>query len=92
MAKYRKKPIVIEAFRWTGDQDKADDPDWIVGAIRRHDVFFVREAGLCVMKIKTLEGVMTASLGDWIIRGVNHEIYPCKSDIFYKMYELVREE
>jgi hypothetical protein len=44
------------------------------------------------MKIKTLEGVMTANIGDWIIQGVNGEIYPCKPDIFEKTYELLKEQ
>lgn len=44
-----------------------------------------------VMKIKTLEGVMNANVGDWIIKGVNGEFYPCKPDIFEKTYERVAE-
>lgn len=67
MSRYRKLPVVIEAFRldgrWRGGPD--------------------------IAKIKTLEGEMTASKGDWIIRGVNGEIYPCKPDIFAKTYERV---
>ena len=60
--KFRKKPIVIEAY-----QTRA------------------------VMHIATLEGVMTANPGDWIITGVNGEQYPCKPDIFEKTYEPVEE-
>lgn len=44
-----------------------------------------------VIKIETLEGVMDASIGDWIIKGVNGEFYPCKPDIFEKTYEAVEE-
>ena len=47
------------------------------------------EAGNPILKIQTLEGVMTASLGDWIIKGVSGEFYPCKPDIFEKTYQLV---
>lgn len=63
MAKYRKKPVVIEAYQ----TDKE-------------------------MKIETLEGVMHASIGDYIITGVNGEQYPCKPDIFEKTYDKVEDE
>ena len=62
MAKYRKKPVVIEAYQT--------------------DV---------KIQIETLEGTMWASVGDWIITGVNGEQYPCKPDIFEKTYERVCE-
>jgi hypothetical protein len=42
MSKFRKKPIVIEAFKWTGDQDQTEDPEWIIEAIRNGDAFFDR--------------------------------------------------
>jgi hypothetical protein len=83
--KYRKKPIIIEAFKWTGGPDQTEDPVWIIEAIKTGNVFFDD----CTMKIKTLEGIMTANIGDWIIQGVNSEIYPCKPDIFEKTYEKV---
>jgi hypothetical protein len=47
--------------------------------------------GHCTMHIQTLEGVMEASIGDWIIRGIQGEVYPCKPDIFYATYERVSE-
>lgn len=91
--KYRKKPVVIEAIQWTGlnlEEIKAFaggsliydilDTAWEVGKGRPH-VF---------IKIKTLEGDMTASEGDYIIRGVSGELYPCKPDIFKKTYEVVK--
>ena len=62
MAKYRKKPVVIEAYKTEQEMD-----------------------------IPTLEGVMHASIRDFIITGVNGEMYPCKPDIFEKTYELVKE-
>lgn len=62
MAKYRKKPIVIEAEQLTQRTS-----------------------------ISTLEGVMIGNVGDWLITGVNGEVYPCKNDIFLKTYELVEE-
>lgn len=87
MGKYRKKPVVIEAFRWTGDQDQTEDPIWICEAIRSGQVTFNYPE--CVMLINTLEGQMIASRGDYIIRGVQGEIYPCKPDIFLATYEEV---
>ena len=92
MGKFRKKPVVIEAIRWNGDNLKE-----IIGLIGLHDSvkswawyeyeFLVKEYGL---KIFTLEGTMDANIGDWIIKGVNNEPYPCKPDIFEKTYEEVR--
>lgn len=85
MGKYRKKPIEIEAFIWTGDHDQTEDPTWIVEAMGRGDVWF-EASGL---QIRTLEGVMTANRGDYVIRGIKGEIYPCKPDIFEASYERV---
>ena len=83
MGAYTKKPVTIEAFRWTGGPDQGEDPVWICDAIRQGTVRFV-EAGL--MSIQTTEGVMNASAGDWIIRGVEGEIYPCKDSVFQASY------
>jgi len=86
MAKFKKKPVVIEAFQWTGGPDQTEDPTWIVEAIKRGDVYY-QGGDTPYLTIETLEGKMRANLGDWIIRGVNGEIYPCKPDIFLKTYE-----
>lgn len=83
MGLYRKKPVVIEAFQWTGDADQIDDPVWIVEAIKTGKVII----GQGILQIETLEGVMEAKPGDWIIKGVQGEIYPCKPDIFEATYE-----
>lgn len=83
--KWRKKPVVIEAFQWTGDKDQLGEPQWIVDAIKANDVFLDSEG----LNIATLEGVLTASRGDWIIRGVKGELYPCKPDIFAATYDPV---
>lgn len=92
MAKYRKKPVEIEAFKWTGDINQTEDPIWIVEAIEKGDVWCHEdsESSYTEMKIKTLEGVMTANRGDYIIKGVKGEIYPCKPDIFEITYEVVK--
>jgi hypothetical protein len=83
MSKFRKKPVVIEAFKWTGRPDQDEDPVWIVEAIKKGDAFF--EDG--DFKLWTLEGTMTVSRGDYVIRGIKGEIYPCKPDIFEATYE-----
>lgn len=79
--KYRKKPIEIEAFRLGIDSI----PDWFMDKITRNDIII--HGGMMCADIKTLEGVMVASFGDFIIKGVKGEIYPCKADIFYDTYE-----
>ena len=86
MAQYRKKPVVIEAIQLTAEtvQECYD----FVGAKGNFP-----ECGMGIdpadgqFKITTLEGVHTASVGDWIIKGVNGEFYPCKPDIFEKTYD-----
>jgi hypothetical protein len=87
MAKYRKKPVVIEAFQWFGDHRQEEDPEWIVEAIKRSEVYFVGQD----MLINTLEGTMTCDEGDYVIQGVKGEIYPCKPDIFALTYEKVED-
>ena len=81
--KFRKKPIIIEAIRWSG-KNEID----IVKLINRRVYFSFRFiANKQIIVIKTLEGRMTANIGDWIIEGINGEIYPCKNYIFEKTYE-----
>lgn len=86
--KYRKKPVVIEAVRWTCDNWK--EIETFLGA----DVMFgtiYEPDPACVACIDTLEGKMYARPGDYIIKGVNGEYYPCKPDVFAKTYEAVEE-
>jgi hypothetical protein len=87
--KYRKRPVVIEAFLWTGGPDQTEDPEWIIEAIKNGKVRFVNTELGCRMQIETLEGSMVARPGDFIIQGVKGEIYPCKPDIFEATYERV---
>lgn len=92
MAIYRKKPVKIEAFKWTGGPDQVEDPIWIKAEIECGNVRF--DKGLddeCIMVIRTLEGLMSASPGDYIIKGIKGEIYPCKPDIFEATYDFVGE-
>ena len=87
--KYRKKPVVIEAMQFTGQSNVRDLASWCGG---RHTADAKpSDPGDISHKllIPTLEGVMTASLGDWIIKGVKGEFYPCKPDIFEATYEEV---
>lgn len=85
--KFRKKPIVIDAARWEEDGEM---PDWLIAAINTGMVVLGGEPiGYPHAEIVTLEGVMRANVGDWIIKGVKNEIYPCKPDIFEALYEKV---
>lgn len=92
MSLWRKKPVVVEAFLWTGGPDQTEDPEWIVEAIGAGRVAFINAGSAdCQLAIKTLEGTMMAESGDWIIKGVENEIYPCKPSIFAATYEAVFE-
>lgn len=87
--KYRKKSVVIEAVQWTGDRDIINN---FIGLKNNpnNSIFSYSEDG--VLLIKTLEsghGMHTANIGDYIIKGVKGEFYPCKPDIFAMTYEPV---
>ena len=82
--KYKKKPVIVEAVQYTGN-NFVD----IVKFTRNGKRYIEFEDDIC--RIETLEGIMTASKGDFIIKGVKGEFYPCKPDIFEQTYELVKE-
>ncbi len=82
MPQFRKKPVVIEAIKWDGKSNTLARIDLL--ALSSNMVFMVDDGTL---SIATLEGEMTAQPGDWIIRGVKGELYPCKPDIFEATYE-----
>lgn len=94
--KYRKKPVEVEAFQYAGvrksDQTNLGEylfnecPKWLSDAWDDGVMFKDETKNLY---IKTLEGVMKVNIGDYIIRGVKGEIYPCKPDIFEQTYEKV---
>ena len=93
MSKYMKKPIVIEAIQWTKEND-VELEHWLSKEksveLEIDDHLYVAGVGtpyISKIQIKTLEGTMEASYGDYIIKGINGEIYPCKPDIFEKTYE-----
>lgn len=78
---YRKKPVVIEAVLWDGKNDTASFiQEWSGNKV---------ECGNGLLDIHTLEGTMRATEGDYIIKGVQGEFYPCKPDIFEATYEEV---
>ena len=84
MPMFRKKPVVIEAIQLRGGEAPGElAGDVIAGRVR------YTEDG-CVL-IMTLEGSMRADPGDWIIRGVKGELYPCKPDVFAATYEPVED-
>jgi hypothetical protein len=86
--KYRKKPIVIEAIQWTGDNIK-EIFEWSEGCIRSckpHKPFY---DWICT---ETLEGYMEAGVDDWCIKGVEGEFYFCKDSVFKKTYEVACEK
>ena len=85
--KFRKKPVVIEAVQWTGDNH--DDIIDLAKGCERSIAF--SNDGSSLM-IATLEGNHLAGIGDWIIKGVHGELYPCKPDIFAATYDSVQDE
>ncbi len=89
MAKYRKKPVVVEAQQFTDDAAGILLALWCGGKYFSGATSDTRFSP--VIYIETLEGLMEARLGDWIIKGVQGEFYPCKPDIFEATYELVEE-
>lgn len=86
MAKFRKKPVVIEAVRWNGKYtDGTEWPDWFRDAWDQTKLYFY--LGGRDLAVETLEGQMVARIGDFVIQGIKGEIYPCKPDIFDATYE-----
>lgn len=97
--KYRKKPVVVNAFRWFTN---LPEPNFLKRAFEAETIKIVHVEILgdsfietsnkskeTALKIETLEGTMFAFEGDYIIEGVHGELYPCKADIFEETYELV---
>ena len=88
--KYRKKLVIIEAIQFEDNSDRIIEIHEFMGG----DTIRVNyeDKDNPYLKIETLEGIMKASVGDYIIKGVNGEFYPCKPDIFEKTYERVIDE
>lgn len=90
--KYRKKPVIIEAVEVSEALRNAREswdflPEWLVAAYKQGGAVFARDHIL----IKTREGIMRGDYHDWIIQGVQGELYPCKPDIFEATYDEVSE-
>ena len=83
MDSYRKKPVVIQAVKWDGNPDISPDVRKAVD----DKTLIIDDAGSIL--VRTLEGVMRCNIGDYLIRGVDGEFYPCKASIFHKTYEAV---
>lgn len=92
--KARKRPVVVEAVKFegfrsvTGQAIFSERPEWLTNEIGNRIIFFDKPNTLT---IATLEGKMTADAGDYILQGVQGELYPCKPDIFLETYEIIEE-
>lgn len=86
---YRKKPVIVQAMRWMGDYDELVK---LTGSLPgdTYHVNYTDHGSLLV--IHTLDGNMIAAEGDYIVKGIAGEFYPCRSDIFQVMYEEVRAQ
>jgi hypothetical protein len=102
MPKFKKKPVVIEAFQMTPERrwDNSEWPNWLHEAWQKDPsdpgcLYCVRDDGSVGpgehLRIATLEGHHAVTPFDWIIQGVHGELYPCKPDIFKQTYEAVDE-
>lgn len=95
--KYRKKPVSIEAVQWTGENHR-EMWDFLTGKTDEYmradgDNFYIDHGKVRGgLVIKTLEGEHIVGIGDYIIKGVAGEFYPCKPDIFEKTYDFIPEE
>jgi len=89
--RWRKKPVVIDAFQYPGNRAMANDtvavPSWFITECCKEQSVFDELGDSDSLTVTTLEGKMTCNPGDWIIKGVKGEFYPCKHDIFVATYE-----
>lgn len=85
--KYRKKPVVVDAIQYDGSQDSYDKLKEFCGDIV--GIWSDSLTTIRVIYIQTLEGSMIISPNDYVIKGAQGEIYPCKPDIFHQTYESV---
>lgn len=84
--RYQKKPVVIEAVRWDGDRF-SDNPAWLIEGFKAGYVVVLDDSG----QVLLFDGpnLTTARSGDYVIQGVNGEVYACPGDVFAKTYQLV---
>lgn len=98
MTRYIKKPIPVEAFQYDGDlvnrYGKSYVPQWFMKEFNKKNAYYdslSENEHPCELFIKTLEGSMHVSVGDYVIKGIHGEIYPCKKEIFEESYDKVEE-
>jgi hypothetical protein len=93
VSRWRKRPVEVDAIQWTGG-NWDDVAEFMGSAMSGNEADIARQMAAADgrVRIRTLEGTMAASLGDWIIRGVQCELYPCKPDIFDATYESAEPE
>lgn len=88
MARFRKRPLEVDAVQYTGG-----NYDEIADFVGPECIYIAKSVvpatGLPIVQIRTLEGHMKVSVGDWVIRGVKGEYYPCKPDVFTRTYDYV---
>ncbi len=100
MAKFRKKPVEIEAIQWNGNSNKKEIENFVGRELKSElesETAYVAEKGVPIFSllIETKEGVMKAFRGDWIIKEPfptgDRDFYPCKNDIFEQTYEKIEQ-
>jgi len=93
--RFRKKPVVVEAFQFSSPESARQIVEWSAGAvkmgteIRNHSTEHPDGFDYPCLLVATREGTMTASVGDWVVKGIRGEFYPVKPDIFEMTYEAV---
>lgn len=86
MKEYKRKPIVIKAFKITEKWINENKKQWNIEKSNETGVTITSDGAI----INTLSGVTKADIGDFVVQGVEGEFYPCKPNIFHKIYERVR--
>lgn len=88
--RYRKRPVEVEAFQWSGETGEIDVPDWFVDYVDKQcNPFTKNKLGEIVVLIESSEGIAIAEPGDYIIKGDNGMLLPCKPDTFEVIYESI---
>lgn len=85
--RYRKRPLEVEAVKWEPSRKPSEYPQWLWDNLAKNPERFDASSG--VVALHTLEGVMRANPGDYIVRGIKGELYPVKPGIFEESYEEV---
>ena len=88
MGRFRKKPVEVEAWEFTREALKSTD-SWVRLYVNEIHLISQYAGEVLYIEIDTLEGTMRANLGDYIIKGIQGEFYPCKPDIFKETYEKI---